>query len=206
MSAKPKQDSEKPRAESGPQAPVVPDPRDATIERLERAVADERQRAAELRKTVDELRFKIEILEKSYSKQLADARALTAAAEQNLADQTDRLTELDAARQQAVKDLAAAEARLDMLKYTRSSSPTGSGAADGLPALPADLDAAIESSPQEGTINQLLDDVQWLRKQPRKNEERSELEGLVSTDDESSTEDMLAPELVFSAKDEQKRS
>ena len=55
-------------------AAPAPDERDAAVERLERAVAEERQHATILRKTVEELRFKARILEKSYAKQLEDAR------------------------------------------------------------------------------------------------------------------------------------
>ena len=55
-------------------APPAPDERDATIERLERTLGEERQNSATLRETVDGLHFKAEVLEKGYSKQLADAR------------------------------------------------------------------------------------------------------------------------------------
>ena len=40
--------------------PPGPDERDATIEKLERAIAEERDHSATLRKTIDELHFKAE--------------------------------------------------------------------------------------------------------------------------------------------------
>src|SRR5690606_15949827 len=55
-------------------AQAAPDELDAARERLERALAEERQKSAALRASVDGLQFKLDVLEKSYAKQLADAR------------------------------------------------------------------------------------------------------------------------------------
>jgi hypothetical protein len=55
-------------------APAAPDERDLKIERLERALAEEKAHAVTLREASDAQKFKLETLEKGYSKQLADAR------------------------------------------------------------------------------------------------------------------------------------
>ena len=65
-----------------------PDPRDATIERLERELAEQRDAAKTLRESLDAATFKIEILEKSYAKQLAEARDKLAAIEAELKKKT----------------------------------------------------------------------------------------------------------------------
>ncbi len=59
-------------------------PRDATIERLERELASSAQLAQTLREALDAATFKADILEKSYAKQLADARDKRAAIEAEL--------------------------------------------------------------------------------------------------------------------------
>lgn len=206
MSADPKQDNVTPRADTAERAAAVPDERDATIERLQRAVSEERQRSAEMRSTIDDLRFRIEILEKSYSKQLADARARTSEAEHRLAEQNDRLAEANAAREETLLALAKAEARLDHYRYARGSEPSEASTGGALPPRPIAADDPIESSLPEGTINQLLDDADWLRQQPRKEEEqepRGHEERVRNDDEEQPLEDMLAPELVFSSKDKE---
>jgi hypothetical protein len=72
-------------SEAKPVGPPVPDERDAIIKRLEQTIAEERKNSATLRETVDNLRFKTETLERSYAKQLADARQRGTSAEQALA-------------------------------------------------------------------------------------------------------------------------
>jgi DNA repair exonuclease SbcCD ATPase subunit len=91
--------------------PAVPDERDATIERLERAIAEERQHSAALRTTIEELRFQLDILERSYSKQLADARQRGETAEQEATDLRARVSELEAAHEQAVRKSAESPSR-----------------------------------------------------------------------------------------------
>ena len=61
-------------AAAAPAAPAAPDERDLKIERLERALAEEKAHAVTLREASDAQKFKLETLEKGYSKQLADAR------------------------------------------------------------------------------------------------------------------------------------
>ena len=81
----PKAQQRAPDPPNGP-GPAVPDERDAAIARLERALVEERENAAGLRKTNDELSFKAQILEKGYATQLADARTRMEAAQKELAD------------------------------------------------------------------------------------------------------------------------
>ena len=77
--------------QSGKRGTAPPsDTQNLEAERLEQALAEERQHAATLRASVEDLRFKMTILEKSYAKQLADARTRAEAAEKGLAEEKAR--------------------------------------------------------------------------------------------------------------------
>jgi chromosome segregation ATPase len=71
----------------------APDGRDATITRLEQEIAVERAKSEALLGTLKELEFKLGVLEKSYSKQLADAKTRGEAAMQELASLKAQLAE-----------------------------------------------------------------------------------------------------------------
>ena len=83
------------------------------IEQLERVIAEEREHSAALRESANELRFKLEILEKSYAKQLEDAKQRAESAERRNDENGARLAELDAAREDAIELLADARTELD---------------------------------------------------------------------------------------------
>jgi septal ring factor EnvC (AmiA/AmiB activator) len=175
-------------------APPPPDERDAIIERLERTVADERQNSAKLRNTVEDLRFKTDILEKSYAKQLADARLRSAAAEQQFADQQARLIALETSREETVRRLSETRAELERVTAERDLL---SKQVDGLPTDAIAQDNAGSQAP-EGTINELITNLRFTReRQPAPD---SHLHQRVRDEQESPSEDMLAPELVFPKK------
>jgi chromosome segregation ATPase len=97
----------------------VPDERDENIAQLERTLAQERQNAGTLRATVDDLRFKLDILEKSYSKQLADARQGREAAEEELAAARTRAAELGTGGEDTLKLLESTRAELARVSAER---------------------------------------------------------------------------------------
>lgn len=181
-------------------APPEPDPRDAKIERLERELAEEQAHAAQLRSNVDELHFKIEILEKSYSKQLKDARQRAEQAEQGLAEQQARLGELDGAKQTTTQSLADVKAELERVtaerdRLRRALDPAaprhrGAGAPD---------DAAPRAEAM--SIDEILEDALWAREQERIDKERGAAHGRDTEPQEGPVEDMLAPDAVFAPKD-----
>jgi chromosome segregation ATPase len=179
-------------------APSVPDERDATIERLERTIAEERQNSAKLRNTLEDLRFKADILEKSYAKQLADARLRTAAAEQQLADQQARLTALEASREETTRQLNETRAELERATAERDLK---SKQVDGLPTDAIARENA-GSQAQEGTINELIENLRFTRERPPARD--SHLHQRVRDEQESPAEEMLAPDLVFPKKHEDK--
>jgi hypothetical protein len=82
-------------AAAAPAATAAPaaDERDLKIERLERALAEEKAHAVTLREGADAQKFKLEILEKSYAKQLAEARQRADAGTKELAELKAKLSQ-----------------------------------------------------------------------------------------------------------------
>ena len=174
--------------------------RDAKIAELERQLAEERQNAATLREAGDALRFKTEILEKSYAKQLADTRAKLAAAEQAMAAQKAQQIEYGADHEETVRLLKEARAELNQLKLERDqlrAQAKRSGWTE--PGAAADT-----SQTGEGTINQLMAGADWLPKKGAAPAAGSNLTASVAAPEDAPVEDMLAPELVFTKKDKDK--
>jgi hypothetical protein len=171
--------------------------RDAKIAELERLLAEERQNAATLRETSDALRFKTEILEKSYAKQLADTRAKLAAAEQAMAEQKAHQVEYGADHEETVRLLKQTRAELEQLKLDRDQL-RAQAKRSGWTAPGA---AADTSETGEGTINQLMAGPGWLTKKGEAPAAGSNLTAKVAAPEDTPAEDMLAPELVFTKKD-----
>ena len=94
-------------------APRRGDKRDLEIERLERALADERANAVSLRESSDALRFQLEILERSYAKQLADARQRVDKPTKELAELKAQMAQFGLGGEDVAKILS--ELRADLL-------------------------------------------------------------------------------------------
>ncbi len=180
----------------------APDPRDALIERLERSLADERQHATTLRETLDSTRFKADILEKSYAKQLTDTRARLTNVEQALAEQTDRAAQLEKERDEQREHIEELHAELEALTakpgQTAKPRPTSYGQ-----AAPKrwDRDAARQTHAGDGTINQLISNATWVQDPEHTSRAEGHLQAQVAAAEETPVEDMLAPELVFTGPD-----
>ena len=174
--------------------------RDEKIERLESELSDERKSSSSLRHAIQELEFKIGILEKSYSTQLDEARRTTEAAERSLAEQRERNAELDTARQDAIELLTEAKTELDRLTAECAQLRRRRGGTGASPDTP-NGDAGHEdwSDEDEGTINALMNDASWLRRKGPSEEERlqAEAEKRAAEEAEADAGDMLAPELVL---------
>jgi ribosomal protein S11 len=202
--------SPKPAPPSEPTAPAqsaeasaakaLLDERNAAIKRLEAALAEEKQSTAALREDADNLRFKAEILEKSYAKQLADARQKSAAAEAILADHHAKIASFGADREETIRLLQQARAELEAVKLDRDQLKRqlarGPGSLDRSPLTRTAADATAS----EGTINQLMANADWTR-EPKARAGGSNLEAQVGAPEAAAPEIMLAPELVFTKKD-----
>ncbi|HUF73284.1 MAG TPA: hypothetical protein VMR74_10340 [Gammaproteobacteria bacterium] len=172
--------------------------RNVEIERLNRAVAEERQHSTELRRTVDELRFKMDILERGYSKQLADTRALCESAEARREEIAVRAAELDAARGDAIELLEAAKVELDRLAKERDLLRKRLASRDGWQVEGAGDEVGFDDG--EGTINGLLNDDKWLARAESEHQRQIRERKSVEVAEESPTEDLIAPEVVLTRK------
>jgi dGTP triphosphohydrolase len=190
----PKDAAEPSPSEAKPSGPAVPDERDAVIKRLEQTVAEERQKSATLRETVDNLQFKSETLEKSYAKQLADARQRCAAAEQALAAHNTAIAAFGNDREDTIRLLTDARTELEQVKLDRDQlrQQLTRGKLDRSPLTVATADAPLA----EGTINQLIANAGWHNKKESAGA-NSHLDAKVSTDQDSPPVEMIAPDLVF---------
>jgi chromosome segregation ATPase len=184
--------NQRPAADASQTGQSVIAERDAKIAELERQLAEERANAVKLREESDGFRFKTEILEKSYAKQLADTRAKLAAAEKAIAEQKAHQIEYGADHEETVRLLKETRAELEQLKLDRDqlraqarrSGWTGPGAAADTPQA------------SEGTINQLMAGPGWLTKREAP-AGSSNLAAQVAAPEDGPVEDLLAPELVF---------
>jgi len=167
-----------------PAQAAEPDERDVAIERLERAVEEEREHAATLRKTVDELRFQIKTLETSYATQLAEARQRHARDEQAIAEAKAATAGAHGERDDLQQALEEAQARIERL----------SAGADLMASMDTPPGIAAHAADDALSIDEILADQGPAAEEPKADAEPAELE--------EPLEDMLSPELVLSRKSE----
>jgi DNA repair exonuclease SbcCD ATPase subunit len=182
------------------------DAKNVEAERLEQALVEERQHAATLRATVEDLRFKATILEKSYAKQLADARARAEAAERGLAEERARLAGIDGNHENTLKLLAETRAQLaqvmaecDLLRKQLGSSSSGSRRTE--PAAAYHQHPPAPPPESELTINTLMADLSKFAEERRSPLARREEKPV----EEPPAEDMLSADLVFPKKRDDKK-
>jgi hypothetical protein len=191
-----------PRAKPAAAAPAQPDPRDAAIARLERTVAEERQNATSLREANDALKFKLQILEKSYAKQLGDARKKMEHVTSELASHQSRLADLGPGGEETLKLLAAARAELNGLKadYGALKDQLARGGSRAGPAgsFGRGHDDSVDTS---STINALI--MTPVAKPGRERAAGGDSSaGQQVRAEEAVGIDLLSPDLIFTKKDE----
>ena len=96
-----------------------PDPHATDIERLELELEEQRTLAKTLRESLDAATFKIEILEKSYAKQLAEVRDKRAANEAELQEKNEILANLGGGHEHTLRELNDALTVIKVLKTER---------------------------------------------------------------------------------------
>ena len=111
--AKPSADGGSQTVQSGPES------RTAVIERLESELQEQRTLATTLRESLDAATFKTEILEKSYAKQLAEARDKRAAIEAELEEKNQILGNLGGGHEHTLRELNDALTVIKVLKNER---------------------------------------------------------------------------------------
>jgi hypothetical protein len=188
---------------------VQSDSRDETIARLERELAAQHEAAKTLREALDAATFKAETLEKSYAKQLAEARDKRAAVEAELQEKDQILAGLGGGHEHTLRELADAVAVIKVLKGERDQlrkqiAQGGFRSADRpVHERPARTALAAEDTSDgtsDGTINALIANAGWAEKKPNAGEGHAT--ALVTAQD-TPHEEMIAPDLVFTSNDKE---
>jgi hypothetical protein len=178
--------------------PSGPDPRDAMIERLSRELAAERDNLTTVREALDAATFKVEVLEKSYAKQLADARQRLTATEQALADKSNVLGALGGGHEDALRALndvrAENKALIAERDELRKQLAAGGFRDRGQKPAPTPLAPGFaEPTDVGGTINELIKGAAWTRPPTADSGHAS----AKVAEQDAPPEVMLAPDLVF---------
>jgi hypothetical protein len=203
-----------------------PDSRAETIERLERELSEQREAAKTLRESLDAATFKAEILEKSYAKQLAETRDKLVAVEAELKEKDEILANLGGGHEHTLRELNDALTVIKVLKKerdqlrkqmaqgvarprleaTKARALLGDDAGGMIPAPRDDtrggtIDSANDDS-SGGTINALIANAGWAEKKPGIG--NGQTTARVESGQEQPHEEMLSPDLVFTANDKEK--
>jgi hypothetical protein len=203
-----------------------PDSRAEAIERLERELTEQREAARTLRESLDAATFKTEILEKSYAKQLGETRDKLAAVEAELKEKDEILANLGGGHEHTLRELNDALTVIKVLKkerdqlrkqiaegvarprgaVTKARALLGDDAGGMIPA-PSDetRDGTSDSSNDDssgGTINALIANAGWAQKKPGVG--TGQITAQVEPGQEQPHEEMLSPDLVFTANDKEK--
>jgi hypothetical protein len=172
-----------------------------SIARLEQALAAETRVSAALRAGLDELRAKVERLEAGFAERLEAATLRHKSAETKLADQQQRLAALGTGREETMRRLADTRAELVRVRAERDDLLKKLDRTEGMQTATV---ALTEEQIEEPTIHPLpsMEDLMAsLDKLASQEEDRSPLEGGHSLAqvslDESQSQEMIAPELVF---------
>ena len=184
-----------------------PDPRDVAIERLERELAEQSSLATSLREQLDAATFKVEVLEKSYAKQLADTRDKLATIDADLQEKNQLLANLGGGHEHTLRELNDALTVIKVLKTERDM--LRKQIAQGGFRQPSDRPTRAQltvvtgdAGDGGGTINALIANAGWAEK--KKPDAGSGHANAQVASQDTPHEEMLAPELVFTAKDKEK--
>ena len=184
------------------------------IERLERELAEQRDAAKGVREALDAATFKTEILEKSYAKQLTEARDKRAALEIELQEKDEILAGLGGPHEHTLRELSDALTVIKVLKRERDQlrkqiAQGGfrqpSERATRTSRVLADAQADVQPDVGDtsgGTINALIANAGWAERKPAVGTGQATAQ--VGPEPETPQVEMLAPDLVFTANDKEK--
>jgi chromosome segregation ATPase len=196
---------------AGQTAESAKDSRDGVIKQLEQQLAEERKAAGAIREALDASTFKLEILEKSYAKQLAEARDKRAAIEIELKEKEQILAGLGGGHEHTLRELDDALSVIKVLKTERDQlrkqiaqggfRQANDRQANNRPTRTASAASATPAAEEtsDGTINSLIANAGWAERKPAA-VGAGHSSAQVSAQ-ESPHEEMIAPDLVFTEKD-----
>ncbi|HVS24606.1 MAG TPA: hypothetical protein VMU03_12850 [Gammaproteobacteria bacterium] len=186
-------------------APRRGDKRDLEIERLERALADEKANAVSLREGSDALRFQLEILEKSYAKQLADARQRVDKPTKELAELKAQMAPFGLGGEDVAKILSELRADLLNVRAERNHLREQLGRPDANRGRSYGGRSNEQKSGDDSsdTINAMILDAGLQPKGERDDPGDGILKARVKLE-QGPAEIMLSPDLIFTDKDKSK--
>src|SRR5262249_3127000 len=186
-------------------APAAPDERDLKIERLERALAEEKAHVVALREASDAQKFKLETLEKGYSKQLVDARQRADSASKELTELKAKLAQFGSGGEETLKKIEDMHTELVNMTAERNKLREQLAKADKRPGggYGNKTEARRPLDESSDTINALITNagVDPGPGKPRAGDsntnQRVKLE-------QAPAEIMVSPDLIFTEKDKDK--
>ena len=182
-------------------APSSAGDRQQSLERLERALAEETRTSASLRETLDKLHRRVEQMELSFEQRLDAASARNHTAESRLAEQQTRLEALGQGREETMRALADARAELGRVKVERDQLRQQLTRIEGMQtatlAWPDDLpeEPAINEPPP--SLEELMASLGSIEEAAPSGRVRGHLHQQVENFGLDESQEMIAPELVF---------
>ena len=177
---------------------------------------EQRATAQRLRQELDAARFKIEMLEKSYAKQLAELRDKRTALETELKEKNEILEGLGGPHEHTLRELSDAIAVIKVLKKERDQ--LRKQAAQGGFRQPNERSNARQTiaarllgdevaprtidDTNDGTINSLIANESWAAKKPGVGTGQATAK-VEAPEPEPSKVEMLSPDLVFTDRDKE---
>jgi hypothetical protein len=203
---------ESPTDDGSQTAQSGPDDEASVIEQLERELDEQRTLATTLRESLDAATFKIEILEKSYAKQLTEARDKRDALEAELGEKDQILAGLGGGHEHTLRELNDALTVIKVLKTERDKlrqqiaqgglrqPGKGPTRAQLLLGEPLSGDSRLDTSGE--TINALIANTDWAERKPEVGSGHAAAQ--VTAKEEPPHQEMIAPDLVFTDKDDER--
>ena len=175
--------------------------RQQSLERLERALAEETRTSASLRDTLEKLHRRVEQMEQSFEQRLDAATARNQTAESRLAEQQTRLEALGQGREETMRALADARAELGRVKVERDQLRQQLTRVEGMQTATL---AWPDNEPEEPGIHESPPSLEELMASLGSIEEagstqrvRGHLHQHVEDPGIDESQEMIAPELVF---------
>jgi hypothetical protein len=195
--------------------------RGAASEHDEDDLQEQRAATQSLREELDAARFKIEMLEKSYAKQLSELRDKLAATQEDLKTKDEILANLGGGHEHTLRELNDALAVIKILKKERDHlrkqiAQGGFRQPEHRPTIASRMveDVRVPSMAEgarapravedtsDGTINSLIANESWAAKKPRIGTGQAAAK-VEAPEPEPSKVEMLSPDLVFTANDKE---
>jgi hypothetical protein len=180
-------------------------PKAKSIERLERALAEETRTSTQLRDSLEALQDKVAGLEMHFEKRLSEAAKRYEKAEAKLLDQQERLNALGIGREDSMRALAETRAALARVVAERDQLQKQFARIDGMQTETI----ALDSEDEEPAVHTVLSLDELMASLPSMEEAPKDVVGYHSQPVEDASDDsveMISPELVFPEEFGEKKS